>query len=158
GDRPRTELATAPDLARLCREYAAKLLAAGYREAAAQPYGFARTAAGLPLDRRMRRLYRAALLAADARKSSDPPDPFDLSKIDVVRDWLNSAHALNSLEPIQLAAIQIESVALPRSPLLPVRVVQKVLLRLLRPLTDHQRRIDVALLAAIRAAQHEDGD
>ena len=156
GDRPRTDLATEPDLARLCREYAAQLIAAGNRQAAAQPYGFARTAAGLELDRRMRRLYREALLAADARNSSDLPNPFDSSAPDVFRAWLNSAHLLNSLQPIQLAAIHIESSPALRSPLLPVRVMQKVLLRLLRPLTDHQRRIDVALLAAIRAAPLED--
>src|SRR5207248_727504 len=97
GDRPRTDLAKEPDLARLCREYAAKLIAAGYREAASQPYGYARTAAGLPLDRRMRRLYREALLAADRGAPLDAPDPFDPADSGKFDEWRTAPSTLAML-------------------------------------------------------------
>ena len=65
-----------PAVLELCRAYAAKLLAAGYDEAKRQPYGYGETAGGLTIDGRMRRLYREALLAAEATGGDEPPNPF----------------------------------------------------------------------------------
>ena len=149
GDRPRTVLGSAPDLARLCREYAAKLLAAGHREAAAQPYGFARTAAGLVLDRRMRRLYREALLAADRGAPLDAPDPFDPETADAFADWLGEPTRLSALTAGQRAALAVASEPRIGSPNPLVRIVQRTMLRAMRPLVDHQRLVAQALLAAI---------
>jgi len=75
-DGGRVSPAENPALAELCRGYATRLLAAGCRAASAEPYGFARTAGGLALDARMRRLYREELIAAAAASAPEPPNPF----------------------------------------------------------------------------------
>jgi len=72
----RVKPAANPALAELCRSYAKKLLAAGYRTAAAERYGFATTPAGMAIDPRMRRLYRAELMVAEANGTPEPPNPF----------------------------------------------------------------------------------
>jgi len=54
----RIRLSEAPDLARLCREYAEELVDSGVRDAANWPYTYAQTASGVPLDIVVRRLYR----------------------------------------------------------------------------------------------------
>ena len=64
-------------LARLCREYADKLISAGYEENRKTPYGFDRSAAGTGLGPWERRVYREALLAAEARGDRGVPGPFD---------------------------------------------------------------------------------
>jgi hypothetical protein len=63
---PATELAGRPGLARLCREYAQRLRAAGW------PAAPAFAAAPDPV---MRDVYRRALLAAEAGTAEPPPDP-----------------------------------------------------------------------------------
>jgi hypothetical protein len=63
-------------LTRLCREYAAKLAAAGYPELRRIPYRYARSAAGRELGRWERLAYRELVLAAEGR-GVDLPDPFD---------------------------------------------------------------------------------
>jgi glycosyltransferase involved in cell wall biosynthesis/SAM-dependent methyltransferase len=86
---PRTRLAEQPDLARLCSEYGDRLLAAGYLEAIARPYALGRSASGLPLDRRVRRLYRSALIASERDAATPPPpDPFALTRADEFTEWL----------------------------------------------------------------------
>jgi hypothetical protein len=73
----RYELADFPPIVELCQAYAERLLAAGHNQAASQPYGLAASASGLPLDRRMRRIFREALLAAENEGTADDlPDPF----------------------------------------------------------------------------------
>lgn len=67
---PRTRLAESPDLNRLCDEYGERLLDAGYREAAVRPYALGVSAGGLPFDRRVRRLYRRALIAFEGGPSN----------------------------------------------------------------------------------------
>ena len=58
GPKPPVLLSDNPALVRIFGEYAEHLLAAGYREASSQPYGFGtRLPGGIALDRRMRRLY-----------------------------------------------------------------------------------------------------
>jgi hypothetical protein len=73
----RFDVGAEPDLRRLCRSYADRLLAAGYREARRIPYRWATTAAGRTLSRWDRRAYREVLLAAEARGIDDVPGPFD---------------------------------------------------------------------------------
>lgn len=89
GTLPRTVLAEEPDLARLCGEYAEHLLASGYGGCASTPYGYGTTATGLPFDGRMRRVYRAGLLAAEHTAVPPPPDPLDRAQADAFVEWLN---------------------------------------------------------------------
>jgi len=90
GAAPRILLSEEPDLSQLCREYAQRLLAAGHRDCVGLPYGFANTAHGLPFDRRMRRLYREALLAAERGTGAEPPNPLDPAEAEAFIEWLNS--------------------------------------------------------------------
>jgi glycosyltransferase involved in cell wall biosynthesis/2-polyprenyl-3-methyl-5-hydroxy-6-metoxy-1,4-benzoquinol methylase len=88
GPDPPVLLSEQPALARICGEYTEHLLAAGYREAVSQPYGFATLPGGLPLDRRMRRLYRAGLTAAEQGQAREPPSPFDAQEPERFIEWL----------------------------------------------------------------------
>jgi hypothetical protein len=88
GDRPRIVLSDRPVLARLCAEYAERLARAGLQTT--MRYGWSRTAGGLEMTTRMRRLYRAALIAAERSGSAEPPDPFDASTPEAFLQWLNS--------------------------------------------------------------------
>jgi glycosyltransferase involved in cell wall biosynthesis len=87
-EAPRIQLADHPAVARLCTRYARKLLAAGYLDTAAAPYRYDVLGNGLPLDARMRDLYRIALSAAEAGRGAPPPDPFDPVTADDFVDWL----------------------------------------------------------------------
>jgi glycosyltransferase involved in cell wall biosynthesis len=89
GGTPRILLSEEPDLARLCRGYSERLLRQGHRECASLRYGFADTAGGVPFDRRMRRLYREGLLAAEHGGGPEPPDPLDPAQADDFVAWLN---------------------------------------------------------------------
>ena len=73
---PRVDLGGV-SLTRLCREYADKLRSAGYDESRKVPYGYDRSAAGTGLGPWERRVYREALLAAEARRARSVPSPFD---------------------------------------------------------------------------------
>ena len=64
---PGTELDDRPGLARLCRDYAARLRAAGWPAAPAPP--------AVAADEVARAVYRRALLAAEAGDGREPPDP-----------------------------------------------------------------------------------
>ena len=64
-------------LARLCRQYADKLLSAGHEQGRKTPYRYNQSAAGTGLGEWERRVYREALLAAHARGRDDVPSPFD---------------------------------------------------------------------------------
>ena len=90
GASPRVLLSERPALARLCTDYAARLRGAGYEQATQQPYGFDRLPSGVAVDRRMRRIFRVALLAAEGRQEPMPPDPFDPAESDVFLEWLRS--------------------------------------------------------------------
>ncbi len=92
-DPPRTWLGEHPVLAELCSQYADKLLMNGHRAYMKIPYGFERSARGLPLDRYARRLYRRQLLAAEAGKGPPPPDPFDARGARAYEDWLRAPGA-----------------------------------------------------------------
>jgi len=87
-DAPRIQLVDQPVVAQMCARYAKKLLAAGYIDTAADPYRYDITGNGLPMDKRMRDLYRIALSAAETGGGAPPPDPFDPVTAAEFFDWM----------------------------------------------------------------------
>ena len=73
----RAEAEGNPALLRLLRDYSRTLIAAGHRESRQREYVYARSASGLPLGRWERAVYREAILAWEAGKQAEVPDPFD---------------------------------------------------------------------------------
>ena len=92
-DSPRTRLDEHPLVAELCGRYGEQLVASGYRAHVKVPYGYAETAAGLPLDRYARRLYRRELLKAEASGEPEPPDPFEPRGARAFEAWLRDPAA-----------------------------------------------------------------
>ncbi len=92
GLRPRILLSERQDVGRLCDEYGADLLANGYGEDGATEYGFKRLANGVELDAPMRRLYRAALIAAEASGGALPRNPLEPGAEEEFLDWLTETH------------------------------------------------------------------
>jgi glycosyltransferase involved in cell wall biosynthesis/SAM-dependent methyltransferase len=86
--RPRILLSEFSDVARLCDEYGADLLAHGYREDGSTEYAFGRLANGLELDRFMRRLYREAVLTAERNGTALPANPLEAANADGFLAWL----------------------------------------------------------------------
>jgi glycosyltransferase involved in cell wall biosynthesis/SAM-dependent methyltransferase len=80
GPVPHILLSEHPDLARICAEYTALLHSAGFAEVSSLPYRYDTTSGGVPVDRRMRRLYRDALLAAEEDGEPEPANPFEEEK------------------------------------------------------------------------------
>jgi hypothetical protein len=76
GKRPRILLSARPELRRLCGHYRDRLIAAGYRIGGGPEYALDRLPSGTRLDRRMRRIYRDALLESERTQSDPPPNPF----------------------------------------------------------------------------------
>jgi glycosyltransferase involved in cell wall biosynthesis len=73
----RIRLSDQPLLGEICERYAAALGEAGFADCSALPYGFAATAAGLPLDARTRKALRRTYLADEARdRATSFPNPF----------------------------------------------------------------------------------
>jgi glycosyltransferase involved in cell wall biosynthesis/2-polyprenyl-3-methyl-5-hydroxy-6-metoxy-1,4-benzoquinol methylase len=89
GPEPSILLSEEPALTQICSEYGAKLLASGYLDVKEEPYGFDSLPNGLPMTKRMRRLYRRALEEAERQGGEMPPDPFDPDEADRFVDWLN---------------------------------------------------------------------
>lgn len=89
GDTPRVLLSQCPELARLCAEYAAEVMAAGYAEMADLAYGWGELANGVRCDRVMRRLYREELVAAERTGAPPPPDPYTREGAVAFIAWLN---------------------------------------------------------------------
>jgi len=88
GDRPRILLSENPALDKICLEYAASLEEAGLWRESQRAYGWKATPSGIPLDRRMRRLYRDSLEAHETRGGLEPPSPFDASASPGFMEWL----------------------------------------------------------------------
>jgi len=77
-----------PEVAELCRQYAARLIDRGYHEESRIPYGFARTAAGTPFDPWMRRTCRSSLWGGSEVDGSGIPDPFSPGDVSRFQQWL----------------------------------------------------------------------
>jgi hypothetical protein len=75
-----------PGLERLCREYAQRLLAAGYRDR--EPYRYGRLPDGSEVEPAMRAAYRLGLEAARNDGTPEPPNPFRDGEPDRFRNWL----------------------------------------------------------------------
>lgn len=65
-----------PGVARLSREYAERLLAAGFRQARQAPPLFDAMPDGAPIEPWMRAAYREALIHAELNDEPEPPNPF----------------------------------------------------------------------------------
>jgi hypothetical protein len=87
------------------RGYAERLLAAGYDEHRAIPYRYGHTAAGRPLGRWERAVYRQALLAVDGH-GGFVPDPFDVSSVDAFERMLAQPRSLGVFTEAQLGALE----------------------------------------------------
>jgi glycosyltransferase involved in cell wall biosynthesis len=88
-DDPRILLSERPGVARLCHDYAEHLREAGWGTLARTPYRWDVLDNGIPLDRRLRRLYRRELKAAEAAHRPLPPNPFERGGTEAFVDWLN---------------------------------------------------------------------
>jgi len=77
-DQPRVLLSEYPDVARLCADYRAKLLAAGYGDRLdSVPYGWASLSDGTRLSSSVRRMFRDAWVEAERSGKPAPPSPFE---------------------------------------------------------------------------------
>lgn len=85
---PRILLSERPVVRRICGAYRDQLVANGYFEVS-PTYGLERMANGLPIDHAVRRLYRDAVLKADAGDRPYPEDPFTIRGADVLLAWMN---------------------------------------------------------------------
>jgi glycosyltransferase involved in cell wall biosynthesis/2-polyprenyl-3-methyl-5-hydroxy-6-metoxy-1,4-benzoquinol methylase len=72
---PRVLLSEHPAVKRLCRSYAKELLEQGHESLSPRPYGLGALSNGLPIDRRMRSIYRSALLRFERGIGDEPPAP-----------------------------------------------------------------------------------
>jgi hypothetical protein len=88
-----------PVLDDLLRRYAQDLLRSGSDELRERPYDYAVSAAGRPLERRERAIYREAVLAAEARGTELPPSPFDPSRSEDFDRLIDDPASLRSLSP-----------------------------------------------------------
>ena len=88
-DRPRILLSDRPALKRLCGEYVDDLARAGIHAQTTLTYGWGALPSGLRLDRRIRRLYWAALVEFEEGRGPEPPNPFDPDDPGQFVAWLN---------------------------------------------------------------------
>lgn len=88
GDSPSILLSQEPSVQQLCDEYARKLFAADLEVFSDQPYSFDTFGSEIKLDRRMRRLYRDALIQSEGTRTQEPPNPFSNGGHEFLR-WLN---------------------------------------------------------------------
>ncbi len=107
GADPRIRLDEHRDLRALCDDYAACLEAAGHSELRRSPYGLDRLAGGMELEPRMRRVYRRALMTAEAEGRGLPPNPFDPGGDAAFTDWLAS----HAGDPADLGDLSVYSLA-----------------------------------------------
>lgn len=89
GPDPRIRLDEHPDLRAICDDYGARLGERGHADLRRQAYGLDRLPGGLVLEPRMRRLYRRALMGAEAAGAPLPPNPFTDGEAAFV-GWLTS--------------------------------------------------------------------
>jgi glycosyltransferase involved in cell wall biosynthesis len=90
GNRPRSLLSEEPGVARLCAEYARKLEQPGSAPGKKSDYFYNKFENGFRIPGPVRRLYREALLSAEADpKKKFPPVPFVPGGDAAFMDWLN---------------------------------------------------------------------
>lgn len=89
GSRPRILLSEHPAVALACAEYLADLERAGIDVTSRLDYGWATLPSGITLNRYIRRLYRAALVAHEEQGGPEPVNPFDTARAGLFIDWLN---------------------------------------------------------------------
>jgi glycosyltransferase involved in cell wall biosynthesis/SAM-dependent methyltransferase len=84
---PRILLSERPHVQRICDSYAEQLFEHGYRDSSKRAYGLDALGNGLRMDRRMRHLYRDAILLFEQGTGEEPPDAFE--NPDAFVRWLN---------------------------------------------------------------------
>jgi glycosyltransferase involved in cell wall biosynthesis len=84
----RIRLSDHPDLARICSEYARRVIDLGYIQHKDLPYRFDSLEHEIPVDPRMRKIYREALKAYERGRGDGPPDPFDPALAGSFLEWL----------------------------------------------------------------------
>jgi hypothetical protein len=94
-----------PILLEVRRRYAERLLVAGYDAHREIPYRYGRTAAGEPLGRWERRLYREALLAVDGQGDA-VPGPFDAGCSEEFQQMLDRPRSLGVFTETQLGVLE----------------------------------------------------
>lgn len=105
GDRPHvgTPIEERPGAARVCEEYARRLLSAGYG-AADRHYRFSTLPGDAgPVTATMRAVYRTALLAAERGEGPEPPNPFADHDAGPFLDWLAECPAGGGISRYLLA-------------------------------------------------------
>ena len=90
GPHPRVLLSEHPDLARICGEYKAAMVASTREQDADVEYGYAELPNGLPIDRGIRSLFRQHLTSAETAGLPRPPDPFSADGAEEFITWLAS--------------------------------------------------------------------
>lgn len=89
GVEPRILLSQHPAVAKICDDYLEQLLRAGHDKLKSTPYRFSFLPSGLPIDRRMLRLYREALTKFNQGLDREPPSPFGAEGEEGFLSWLN---------------------------------------------------------------------
>jgi glycosyltransferase involved in cell wall biosynthesis len=98
GVDPRILLSQQPAVAKICDEYREKLIRAGHDKYKSIPYRYGFLPSGLPIDRRMLRLYREALTKFRQGLDREPPSPFGAEGEEGFLGWLNQP--LGGAKPI----------------------------------------------------------
>ena len=120
-ERPRVSLADLPAVARQCRGWLDRRRSVGADADRALGYFWDRTAAGVPIDRRARQVWRNALLAAEADPAAGdrPPSPFAADDGAAWVEWQRAPAVADGLGRY-LEVVYAESPALRRRfPLVP---------------------------------------
>ncbi len=136
-ERPnaRYEMRAGSDVARMCADYARRLLASGYRQSRSVPYRFGVSAAGTPLGNWERRTYREMLIAAEARGDGDLPGPFEPGRSREFERMLRDPRSMNLLSEQALVRVHDARLARPvdgDAPLTRLREAMGMSRRLLR--------------------------
>ncbi len=97
----------------------------------------------------MRRFYREALLAAERGDGPLPPSPLDPAEAKAFLDWVRYPSTVEALPPRSRAAILIQEGPYLGSRNALVRLAQRALLRMLRPLLLHEQIVARALLESV---------
>jgi GT2 family glycosyltransferase/glycosyltransferase involved in cell wall biosynthesis len=93
GNEPRILLSHETALAKLCDEYRAELVSAGFEESPSDdPGSFDSLSNGLKIDRHIRRIYREELARFKAGQGPEPPHFYAAPEASVI-DWLNAPAA-----------------------------------------------------------------